>query len=144
MPSITVNLPLWMHRHLKERFGNKSKTCREAIKKFQDLLEVKLPKWLWDYGDRNREIATMSMNQETIDYMDGLKDERRFFSRSEFLRMAIFLFILKDLDGRKTIMDLDKVKDLEENMVRVPIDLPDEKGNHNEFKEYRIVRRLEY
>jgi len=143
MPSVSVNLPRWMHHYLKNIFGNKSKICRKAIKKFQNLLEMKLPEWMWDY-DRDQEIATMTLSQDTIDYMDDQKDKRKFFSRSEFIRMAVFLFILKDLDGRKIIMEIEEINQLTEAMIRVPKGNPNENGNYEEFKTYKIIRRLEY
>jgi len=141
MPSITVNLPKWMHTYLKNVYHNKSEAIREAIDLFKTEMES-FPKWVWS-AKGEPEVNTTNITNKQIKFIDKLKEERIYFSRSEFIRRAVFFMIRKDMEKRFRRLEITYLRDME-NYVSVPIDKPDIDGNHHEFKTYKIVKRLEY
>lgn len=135
MKVITINLPNWIHHHLNKYYKNKSEFIRDAIDEYLEMYDKFTP-YIKDDGEP--EVNTVSISDEQFNAITKYKKKRRVFSRSEFIRNAVIHSLASEvpIDNQKIVI----FKQPEDpTLVRVPID-----RENNVFKEYRIVRRLEY
>ena len=135
MRIITINLPNWIHHHLNRYYKNKSKFIRDAIDEYLKMYDQFTP-YIKDDGEP--EVNTVSITEGQFNSINKYKKKRRVFSRAEFIRNAVIHSLASEVpvDNQKII--IFKQSD-DPDLVRVPID-----RENNEFKEYKIVRRLEY
>lgn len=137
MKIITINLPNWIHHHLNRYYKNKSKFIRGAIEEYLKMYR-KFSVYIIDDGEP--EVNTVSISDFHFDSIDRYKKKRRVFSRAEFIRNAVIHRLLTELPAQEDNTKIVVFKQPEDpTLVRVPID-----RENNEYKEYKIVRRLEY
>ena len=94
-------------------------------------------------------IVTVNVPESYIDAIKRLIGENGLYpSRSELIRCAVREFLIKELRLAKNMPDYNKsdVDDYDkEKFVRVPIVDSDNKNAHvQEFKNYKIVKRLDF
>ncbi len=94
-------------------------------------------------------IVTVNVPESYIDAIKRLVGENGLYpSRSELIRCAVREFLIKELRLAKNMPDYNKsdVDDYDkEKFVRVPIVDSDNKRAHvQEFKTYKIIKRLEF
>ncbi len=94
-------------------------------------------------------IVTVNVPESYIDAIKRLVGENGLYpSRSELIRCAVREFLIKELRLAKNMPDYNKsdVDDYDkEKFVRVPIVDSDNKKTHvQEFKTYKIIKRLEF
>lgn len=94
-------------------------------------------------------IVTVNVPESYIDAINRLIGENGLYpSRSELIRCAVREFLIKELQLAKNMPDYNKsdVDDYDkEKFVRVPIVDSDNKNSHvQEFKTYKIIKRLEF
>ena len=95
-------------------------------------------------------IVTVNVPESYIDAISKLIGENGLYpSRSELIRVAVREFLIRELKMAKKIIKFNEPEDAEydeENFVRVPIEqTTDKQGEiHQEFKTYKIIKRLEY
>ncbi|MFX1339616.1 MAG: ribbon-helix-helix domain-containing protein [Promethearchaeota archaeon] len=94
-------------------------------------------------------IVTVNVPESYIDAINKLIGENGLYpSRSELIRCAVREFLLKELRLAKNIPDYNKsdIDDYDkEKFVRVPIvDSENKKAPVQEFKTYKIIKRLEF
>jgi len=139
MKIITINLPNWIHHHLNRYYKNKSEFIRAAIDEYLEMYR-KLNAYIKDDGEP--EVNTVSISDYHFDSINRYKKKRRVFSRAEFIRNAV-IHKLSSTVPTTTPEDNTKIPIFKQpdnpELVRVPID-----RENGIFKEYKIVRRLEY
>ncbi len=94
-------------------------------------------------------IVTVNVPESYIDAIKRLVGENGLYpSRSELIRCAVREFLIKELRLAKNMTDYNKsdVDDYDkEKFVRVPIvDSDNKKAHVQEFKTYKIIKRLEF
>lgn len=136
MRIITINLPSWIHHHLNKYYKNKSAFIREAI---EDYLEMYKKFDVYVKDDGEPEVNTVSIADHHFEAINKHKGKRRVFSRAEFIRNAVIYKLANGIPNKKNRKIVLFKQPDDPELVRVPID-----RENNEYKEYRIVRRLEY
>ena len=88
-------------------------------------------------GRSNMKVVTVNVPESYLEAIAKLisEDEGLYPSRSELLRVAVRKKLLQDMKMRENVAIVEEYDEV--NLVRVPL-------ANNEFKEYKIVRRLEY
>ena len=88
-------------------------------------------------GRANMQIVTVNVPESYLEMIRILLnlEDGTFPSRSELIRVAVRNRLLIDMKMRENIEIVEPYDEV--NFVRVPL-------ANNEFKEYKIVRRLEY
>ena len=94
-------------------------------------------------------IVTVNVPEAYIDAIARLIGEGGLYpSRSELIRVAVREFLIKELRLAKNMPDYNKPDDDDydkEKFVRVPItDANNKNGLVQEFKTYKIIKRLEF
>ncbi|MGM0469473.1 MAG: ribbon-helix-helix domain-containing protein [Promethearchaeati archaeon] len=96
-------------------------------------------------------IVTVNVPESYLDAIDKLTGNKGLYpSRSELIRCAVRDFLLKELSMAKKLkkytMKGEDGEDLpESDYVRIPVSSKNEKSESiNDFKTYKIIRRLEY
>lgn len=96
-------------------------------------------------------IVTVNVPESYLDAIEKLTGNDGLYpSRSELIRCAVKDFLLKELTMAKKFSKYNKKEDYEEGMsdsdyVRVPVKRTNEKNESvNDFKTYKIIKRLEY
>lgn len=94
-------------------------------------------------------IVTVNVPESYIDAIARLIGEGGLYpSRSELIRCAVREFLIKELQLAKNMPGYNKHDDDDydkEKFVRVPItDANNKNGPVQEFKTYRIIKRLEF
>lgn len=94
-------------------------------------------------------ICTVNIPESYITAIKKLVGENGLYpSRSELIRVAVREFLIRELKMAKNITKDDEPEEDEfdeENFVRVPIKRADDQGEqYQEFKTYKIIKRLEY
>ena len=94
-------------------------------------------------------ICTVNVPESYIEAINKLIGPDGLYpSRSELIRNVVRSFLLKELRLAKNVPDYNKSDGDEydkEKFVRVPIvDSDNKKGAVQEFKTYKIVRKLEF
>ena len=92
-------------------------------------------------GRSNMKIVTVNVPKSYLDAIAVLirLNDGLFPSRSELVRVAVRKKLLMDMKMSENVEIVEKYDEV--NFVRVPIESMD--GNR-EFKQYKIIRRLEY
>ncbi len=92
-------------------------------------------------------IVTVNVPESYIDAINKLIGADGLYpSRSELIRVAVREFLIKELKMAKNIMNFEEPEDDDfddKNFVKVPIESSNPDGIQ-EFKTYRIIKRLEY
>lgn len=95
-------------------------------------------------------IVTVNIPESFIEAIEKLIGDNGLYpSRSELIRCAVREFLLKELRMAKDLPILEepvfeKAID-EDKFVRIPVDKEDNFGKPvQEFKTYKIIKRLEY
>lgn len=89
-------------------------------------------------------IVTINVPESYIDIMEYLTGENGLYpSRSELIRCAVREFLIKELKMTKKFeKHTKKTEEFDnKNYVRIPVEKDGERVN--EFKTYKIIRRLE-
>ncbi|TFF93400.1 MAG: ribbon-helix-helix protein, CopG family [Promethearchaeota archaeon] len=96
-------------------------------------------------------IVTVNVPESYLDAIEKLTGNKGLYpSRSELIRCAVRDFLLKELSMAKKLnkynMKGEEGEDLpESDYVRIPVSSKNEKNESiNDFKTYKIIRRLEY
>lgn len=94
-------------------------------------------------------ICTVNIPESYITVIKKLVGENGLYpSRSELIRVAVREFLIRELKMAKNITKDDEPEEDEfdeENFVRVPIESKNDQGEqYQEFKTYKIIKRLEY
>lgn len=103
-------------------------------------------------GKTKMRIITVNIPTVILEVIETLCGDKYGFypSRSELIRVATIERVRHDMEllnklSKNTKNTIKQHENgLEEKKIRVPIGNADENGVYNEFKEYKIVRRLEY
>ena len=92
-------------------------------------------------------IVTVNVPESYIEAINKLIGADGLYpSRSELIRVAVREFLIKELKMTKNFMKYEEPEDDEfdeENFVRVPIESSNPDARQ-EFKTYKIIKRLEY
>jgi len=96
-------------------------------------------------------IVTVNVPESYLDAIEKLTGNDGLYpSRSELIRCAVREFLLKELKMAKKFTKYNTKEDYEEEVsdsdyVRIPVKRTNEKNESvNDFKTYKIIRRLEY
>jgi len=93
-------------------------------------------------------IVTVNVPESYIDAINKLIGNNGLYpSRSELIRCAVREFLLKELKMAKNLNKYEQPEADnfdEEHFVRIPVDNPSPSSPHNQFKTYKIIKRLEF